>query len=179
MSATWSWETDPNAGAALSEDERVDLVSFTGGLETGKRIMATAAGTVKKVALELGGEPQHRLRRRRPRGGTRHGDDRGVPAPGQVCSAGARLIVEESIAEEFVSELVDRASHIRLGGPFDEKAETGALISQGHLDKVTAYVEAGVAEGAKVLVGGHRVTEGSLADGYFFRPPSSVTSRPA
>jgi betaine-aldehyde dehydrogenase len=89
---------------------------------------------------------------------------------GQVCSAGARLVVEESVAEEFVAELVDRASGIRLGGPFDEKAETGALISQAHLDKVTAYVEAGVAEGAEVLVGGHRVTEGALADGFFFAP---------
>jgi betaine-aldehyde dehydrogenase len=89
---------------------------------------------------------------------------------GQVCSAGARLVVEESIAEEFVAELVDRARHIRLGGPFDEKAETGALISQGHLDKVTAYVEAGVAEGAEILVGGKRATEGELADGFFFEP---------
>jgi len=89
---------------------------------------------------------------------------------GQVCSAGARLVVEESIAEEFVAELVARAREIRLGGPFDEKAETGALISQGHLDKVTAYVEAGVAEGAEVLVGGRRATEGDLAKGYFFEP---------
>ena len=62
---------------------------------------------------------------------------------GQVCSAGARLIVEESIHDSFVDELVARAGEIRLGGPFDEKAQTGALISQGHLDKVTAYVEAG------------------------------------
>jgi betaine-aldehyde dehydrogenase len=69
-----------------------------------------------------------------------------------------------------VGALVERAREIRLGGPFDEKAETGALISQGHLDKVTAYVEAGVAEGAKVLVGGKRATEGELANGYFFEP---------
>jgi betaine-aldehyde dehydrogenase len=89
---------------------------------------------------------------------------------GQVCSAGARLVIEESIAEEFVAELVDRARHIRLGGPSDEKAEAGALISQGHLDKVTAYVEAGVAEGAEILVGGKRATEGELAEGYFFEP---------
>src|SRR3954452_15218988 len=161
----------PNAGAPLSEDPRVDLVSFTGGLGTGKRIMAAASGTVKKVALELGGKNPNIVFADADRATAL---DMAMTAvflhSGQVCSAGARLVVEESIAEEFVGALVERAREIRLGGPFDEKAETGALISQGHLDKVTAYVEAGVAEGAKVLVGGKRATEGELANGYFFEP---------
>jgi betaine-aldehyde dehydrogenase len=161
----------PHAGAPLSEDPRVDLLSFTGGLETGKRIMATAAGTVKKVALELGGKNPNIVFADADRESAL---DMALTAvflhSGQVCSAGARLIVEESIHDEFVDELVSRAREIRLGGPFDEKAQTGALISQGHLDKVTAYVEAGVAEGATLLLGGHRVTEGALADGYFFAP---------
>ncbi|WP_445256531.1 aldehyde dehydrogenase family protein [Nocardioides aurantiacus] len=161
----------PNAGAALSEDPRVDLVSFTGGLETGKRIMAAAATTVKKVALELGGKNPNIV--------FADADleialDMALTAvflhSGQVCSAGARLLVEDTVAQDFTAELVRRAAGIRLGGPFDEQAETGALISQGHLDKVTAYVEAGVAEGATVLVGGHRVTDGDLAQGYFFAP---------
>lgn len=161
----------PNAGAPLSEDPRVDLVSFTGGLETGKRIMAVASGTVKKVALELGGKNPNIVFADADRESAL---DMALTAvflhSGQVCSAGARLIVEESIHDEFVDELVSRAREIRLGGPFDEKAQTGALISQGHLDKVTAYVEAGVAEGATLLLGGHRVTEGDLAKGYFFAP---------
>ena len=161
----------PNAGAPLSEDPRVDLVSFTGGLGTGKRIMAAASGTVKKVALELGGKNPNIVFADADRATAL---DMAMTAvflhSGQVCSAGARLVVEESIAEEFVAELVARARDIRLGGPFDEKAETGALISQGHLDKVTAYVEAGVAEGAEVLVGGKRATEGELAKGFFFEP---------
>ena len=161
----------PNAGAPLSEDPRVDLVSFTGGLETGKRIMAAASGTVKKVALELGGKNPNIV--------FADADiltalDMALTAvflhSGQVCSAGARLIVEESIRQSFVEELVARAREIRLGGPFDEKAETGALISQAHLDKVTAYVETGITEGATVLVGGGRVTDGELSDGYFFAP---------
>ena len=161
----------PHAGAPLSEDPRVDLVSFTGGLGTGKRIMATASGTAKKIALELGGKNPNVVFADADRATAL---DMAMTAvflhSGQVCSAGARLVVEESIAEEFVAELVDRARHIRLGGPFDEKAETGALISQGHLDKVTAYVEAGVAEGAEVLVGGKRATDGELAKGFFFEP---------
>jgi betaine-aldehyde dehydrogenase len=161
----------PNAGAPLSEDPRVDLVSFTGGLQTGKHIMAVASGTVKKVALELGGKNPNIVFADADRESAL---DMALTAvflhSGQVCSAGARLIVEEPIHDEFVEELVSRAREIRLGGPFDEKAQTGALISQGHLDKVTAYVEAGVAEGATLLLGGHRVTEGDLAAGYFFAP---------
>ena len=91
---------------------------------------------------------------------------------GQVCSAGARLVVEESIHDEFVDELARRAGRIRLGGPFDEQAETGPLISQGHLDKVTAYVDGAVAEGATLRVGGERVSSGDadLSAGYFFPP---------
>ena len=159
------------AGAPLSTDPRVDLVSFTGGLETGKTIMSAAAGTVKKVALELGGKNPNIV--------FADADlevalDMALTAvflhSGQVCSAGARLVVEESIRESFVDALVERARDIRLGGPFDDKAETGALISAGHLDKVTAYVDAGRAEGAVVLLGGHRVTDGDLASGFFFAP---------
>jgi betaine-aldehyde dehydrogenase len=161
----------PNAGAPLSEDPRVDLVSFTGGLETGKRIMAASSGTVKKIALELGGKNPNIVFADADREAAL---DMALTAvflhSGQVCSAGARLLVEESIHDEFVAELVSRARDIRLGGPFDEKAQTGALISQAHLDKVTAYVQAGVDEGATVLLGGDRVTEGALADGYFFAP---------
>src|SRR5204863_5354480 len=112
----------PAAGAPLSEDPRVDLVSFTGGLETGKRLMATAAGTVKKVALELGGK--------NPNVVFADADldtalDYALTAvflhSGQVCSAGARLVVQEGIKDRFVDDLVARAERIRLGGPFDDK----------------------------------------------------------
>lgn len=163
--------TGPAAGAALSEDPRVDLVSFTGGLETGKRIMAAASATVKRVALELGGKNPNVVFADADREAAL---DNALTAvflhSGQVCSAGARLLVEDSIADDFVAELVRRAGTIRLGGPFDADAETGALISQGHLDKVAAYVDAGRAEGATVLLGGHRVTDGDLADGFFYAP---------
>ena len=139
----------PDAGAPLAEDPRVDLVSFTGGLATGRRLMAAAAGTVKKVALELGGKNPNIV--------FADADlevalDFALTAvflhSGQVCSAGARLLVEESVHDSFVDALVDRAGRIRLGGPFDDKAETGPLTSAAHRDKVEAYVAAGLAEGA-------------------------------
>ncbi len=161
----------PVAGAPLAEDPRVDLLSFTGGLETGKRLMATSAATVKKVALELGGKNPNIVFADADR---EIALDNALTAvflhSGQVCSAGARLLVEESIHDEFVDALVERAAAIRLGGPFDEKAETGALISLPHLQKVAAYVEAGIAEGAVLRCGGARLTDGEHADGYFFPP---------
>ncbi|WP_030512274.1 aldehyde dehydrogenase family protein [Microbispora rosea] len=155
------------AGAPLAEHPDVDMVSFTGGLTTGRRIMASAAQTVKRVALELGGKNPNIV--------FADADfdtavDFAVTAvflhSGQVCSAGARLLVEDSVHEEFVDAVVRRAERIRLGGPFDPEAETGPLISAGHLAKVEAYVEAGIAEGATLRCGGRRL-EGA---GYFFPP---------
>ena len=159
------------AGAPLSTDPRVDMVSFTGGLDTGKRLMVNSAGTVKKIALELGGKNPNIVFADADR---ETALDMAMTAvflhSGQVCSAGARLIVEESIHDEFVNELVRRAEGITLGGPFDETADTGALISQAHLSKVEEYVAAGVAEGATLRCGGHRETDGELKEGYFFPP---------
>src|SRR4051812_37461153 len=131
----------PEAGAPLSEDPRVDLVSFTGGVQTGRHIMAAAAPTVKKVALELGGKNPNIVFADADRDTAL---DYALTAvflhSGQVCSAGARLVVEESIHDDFVDELVRRAERIRLGGPFDQDAESGPLISAAHREKVEAYV---------------------------------------
>jgi len=158
-------------GAPLTEAPEVDLVSFTGGLETGKRIMAAAAATVKKVALELGGK--------NPNVVFADADletalDYALTAifldSGQVCSAGARLIVEDTIHEEFVADLVRRAERIRLGGPFDDRAETGPLISAEHRDKVERYVADAIEDGATLRCGGTRPDEPELAAGFFYRP---------
>ncbi|MGH3345520.1 MAG: aldehyde dehydrogenase family protein [Nocardioides sp.] len=160
-----------DAGAPLSDDPRVDLVSFTGGLVTGRRIMESAAATVKKVALELGGKNPNIV----------FADaDRDVALDyaltavflhsGQVCSAGARLVVEEPIHDEFVDRLVERAQLIRLGGPFDDKAETGPLTSAAHRDKVEAYVARGLEEGAVLRCGGGRPEDPALAEGFYYLP---------
>lgn len=157
-------------GAVLSSHPDVDLVSFTGGLETGKTIAASAAGTVKKVALELGGKnPNIVFADADLDAALDNALNAAFVHSGQVCSAGARLIVEESIAEKFVDELVLRARQIRLGGPFDPDAETGPLISAAHRDKVTAYVDKGVAEGARLRCGG-TWGEGELEKGFYYLP---------
>jgi betaine-aldehyde dehydrogenase len=161
----------PNAGAPLTEHPDVDLVSFTGGVASGSRVMAAAAPTVKRVALELGGK--------NPNVVFADADleaalDFALTAvflhSGQVCSAGARLLVEASIHDRFVDELVRRADAITLGGPFDPDAETGPLISAGHRDKVEAYVAAGIAEGAVLRCGGRRPAEPHLQQGFYYRP---------
>jgi len=159
------------AGAPLSTHPDVDLVSFTGGLATGKHLMAAASGTVKRVALELGGKNPNIVF---PDADLDVALDYALTAvflhSGQVCSAGARLIVHESIKTDFVDELVRRAEQIRVGTPWDEKAETGALISEGHRDKVEAYVAAGIAEGATLRCGGRRPDDPALESGYFYLP---------
>ncbi|MEU6172215.1 aldehyde dehydrogenase family protein [Streptantibioticus parmotrematis] len=163
--------TGAEAGAPLTEDPRVDMVSFTGGLATGRRIMAAAAPTVKKIALELGGKNPNIV--------FADADfdtavDYALMAvflhSGQVCSAGARLLVEDSLHDRFVDEVVARASRIRMGGPFDPQARTGPLISAAHREKVEAYVAAGVAEGAVLRLGGARPDDPALADGFYYPP---------
>uniref|UniRef100_A0AAU2VF43 Aldehyde dehydrogenase family protein n=1 Tax=Streptomyces sp. NBC_00003 TaxID=2903608 RepID=A0AAU2VF43_9ACTN len=158
-------------GAPLTVDERIDLVSFTGGLSTGRSIMAAAAATVKKVALELGGKNPNIVF------ADAHFDtavDYALMAvflhSGQVCSAGARLLVEDELHDRFVDELAARARRIRMGGPFDEHARTGPLISAAHRDKVEAYVAAGVAEGAVLRLGGARPDDPALANGFYYPP---------
>ncbi len=161
---------DP-VGTTLTEAPEVDMVSFTGGLLTGRRIMAAASATVKKVALELAGKNPNIVF---ADADLETAVDMAMTAvfldSGQVCSAGARLIVEASIHDEFVDELVRRARRVRLGGPFDEKAQAGPLISAAHREKVERYVAAAVAEGAELRVGGERPSDPALADGFFYLP---------
>jgi betaine-aldehyde dehydrogenase len=161
----------PTVGAAIASHPDVDMVSFTGGLATGRRVMAAAAATVKRVALELGGK--------NPNVVFADADvdtavDFALTAvflhSGQVCSAGARLLVQEGLHDDFVEEVVARARTIRLGGPFDPDAESGPLISAAHRAKVEDYVAAGVAEGAVLRCGGARPQGEHLASGFYYLP---------
>lgn len=159
------------AGAPLSSRPDVDLVSFTGGLITGKKIMEQASKTVKKVALELGGKNPNIVF---ADADIEAAIDNALTAvflhSGQVCSAGARLLVEEKIHDDFVAEVARRADLIRLGSPDDASAETGALISEAHRLKVEKYVEDAINEGAVLKAGGKRPTESHLQEGFFYRP---------
>lgn len=158
-------------GAELSNNIDVDLISFTGGIETGKKIMQAASVNVKKIALELGGK--------NPNVVFADADleiavDQAMNAvffhAGQICSAGTRLIVEESFHDDFVHALVERVKNIKIGNGFAEDTQMGPLISQGHLDKVINYVEKGMQEGATVAVGAKRPEDPELQKGFFYLP---------
>ncbi|PWN54212.1 putative aldehyde dehydrogenase [Violaceomyces palustris] len=163
-----------SVGPTLTEHRDVDLVSFTGGLDTGRRIIQSCAGTVKRCTVELGGKNPNIV----------FSDcdldwaiDNVVTAvflhSGQVCSSGARLIVEESIADELIAGVVEKARHIKMGNGLNPESETGPLVSAAHLAKVEEYVKIAKAEGAKLLVGGSRpdpIAHPELSNGFFFLP---------
>ncbi|ADH97718.1 betaine-aldehyde dehydrogenase [Salisediminibacterium selenitireducens] len=158
-------------GAELSESLDVDLISFTGGIVTGKKIMQAASVNVKKLALELGGKNPNII--------FADADfDTAVDQAlngvffhaGQICSAGTRLVVEESIHDAFVDALVKRVENFKLGNGFDDDTQMGPLISKEHLEKVEAYVENGVKEGANLVTGGKRPEDPALKNGFFYLP---------
>lgn len=163
-----------SVGPVLTESVDVDLVSFTGGLSTGRSIIRSCAETVKRCTVELGGKNPNVV----------FADcdldwaiDNVLTAvfvhSGQVCSAGARLIVEESIADKLVDGVVKRAQNIVMGNGLDASSETGPLVSAEHLAKVESYVQLAREEGAVIRCGGRRPdpkTFPHLAKGYFFLP---------
>ncbi|SQC37536.1 Betaine aldehyde dehydrogenase [Rothia kristinae] len=158
------------AGAPLSTHPDVDLVSFTGGLVTGRKIAESAAATVKKVALELGGKnPNVIFADADFDAAVDNALNGAFVHSGQVCSAGARIVVEESIAQRFTDELVRRAKDIRLGGPSTTTPRPGPDLrgapAEGHRLRGQ-----GREEGASILCGGKRATEGELSKGWFYEP---------
>ncbi|NDL57407.1 aldehyde dehydrogenase family protein [Phytoactinopolyspora mesophila] len=161
----------PDVGSSLVSHPGVDLVSFTGGLATGKKIMALAAADVKRVALELGGKnPNVVFADANFDTAVDYALAAAFLHSGQVCSAGSRLIVQDSIHDRFVAELARRADAIRLGNGLDDTTECGPLVSSEHRAKVERYIEVAVDEGARLVTGGHRPDDPELADGYFLRP---------
>jgi betaine-aldehyde dehydrogenase len=161
----------PTVGQALIEHPGVDLISFTGGLSTGEKIMAAAARGVRRVALELGGKNPNIV--------FADADldtavDFALTAAflhcGQVCSAGSRLILQDAIHDEFTAALAERAGAIRLGNGLAPDTEAGPLVSAGQRAKVERHIADALAEGATLLAGGARPAEPELAAGFFLRP---------
>lgn len=158
-------------GPSLVQHDAVDLVSFTGGVRTGRTILHGAADGVRRTALELGGKNPQLV----------FADvDLDVVADrvltgvflhaGQVCSSGTRLVVERGIADDLVARIADRAGRIRLGPGLDDTSESGPLVSAEHRAAVEEHVRVGLEEGARLVVGGRRPDDPRLADGYFYLP---------
>jgi betaine-aldehyde dehydrogenase len=158
-------------GAALVSHPDVDLVSFTGGLHTGQSILRAGAETVKKVTVELGGKNPNIVF---PDVDLDVAVDNALTAvflhAGQVCSAGARLIVHTDVYDEVVARVAAGADRIRLGNGLDPDSESGPMVSAQQLAKTEEYVASALAEGARLAAGGRRPEEPELAGGFFYRP---------
>ena len=132
--------------------------------------MRQAATNVKKIGLELGGKSPNVIFADADLEGAVEWAMVGIFLnQGEICSAGSRILVEESIHDVFVKRLVERANAITIGNPLDNP-DMGAMVSESHMNKVLAYIEKGKAEGATLACGGERYTEGECAKGYFLRP---------
>ncbi len=157
-------------GAEIAENDQVDKVAFTGGTVTGRSIMRAATGNLKKISLELGGKSPNIVFEDADFETAVDYALFGIYAnAGQVCSAGSRLVIQETIADRFVDALVERAAKIRVGNGFDPQTEMGPLISRPHMEKVEHYIRIGQEEGARLRCGGTRL-EGALAGGNFIAP---------
>lgn len=158
-------------GQTIAESKDVDMVSFTGSTEVGKSIMRAAAGNLKKISLELGGKSPNII----------FADADFETAvdyalfgiyfgAGQICSAGSRILVEESIYDKFVDRMIERAKKIKVGPGWEENSQVGAIVSKAQMERILEYIEIGKQEGATLALGGKRLTENGLDRGFFIEP---------
>lgn len=159
----------PSVGPALVEDKRVNKVSFTGSVATGRQIYTTAAKDFKKVTLEMGGKSPLIIF-----------DDTDLDAAvtaammanwyssGQVCSNGTRVFVQRGMLDAFVERLVERTKLLKIGDPFDSATEIGPMVSEAHMNKVQEYIRVGAEEDkARLLYGGNQINN---SGGYYLEP---------
>jgi acyl-CoA reductase-like NAD-dependent aldehyde dehydrogenase len=159
------------AGAALVAHPDVDKIAFTGSTAVGKRIMREGADSLKKVSLELGGKSPNIVFEDADLDGAVRGAFNGIfYNAGQCCTAGSRLLVQESIHREFMDRLVERVGRLQPGESLEPKRRYGPVISQEQLDRVLGYIEKGREEGATVLTGGSRASGEAAGGGYWIEP---------
>lgn len=159
-------------GQWLSEHPRIEKISFTGGVETGKKVMASAAlSSLKEVTMELGGKSPLIVF---PDADIERAADIAVMAnffsSGQVCTNGTRVFVHDAIGAAFQAAVLERVARIRMGDPTDPSTNFGPLTSFAHMEKVLALIEQGQREGARLLAGGTRITDGPYAKGAYVAP---------
>jgi acyl-CoA reductase-like NAD-dependent aldehyde dehydrogenase len=145
------------AGEALVKHPGVAKLSFTGSTEVGTHLMRTAADSLKKLTLELGGKSPNIVFADADLDAALKGATMGIfYGKGEVCGAGSRLFVEKSIYDDFVAKVADRAKKLVPADPLDPKTRLGSLVSKTQMDRVLGYVESGVKEGAQLVAGGQR-----------------------
>ncbi|MBI1270721.1 aldehyde dehydrogenase family protein [bacterium] len=169
----------PDVGHVIAESHQVDKLAFTGSVKTGKAVAQAALSNLKKVTLELGGKSPMVV----------FGDfdidiavDYALFAiycnAGQVCSAGSRMIIEDSIYHEFLHRLCERAKKIKIGPGIDPATEMGPLVNDKQLARVMDYIEIGQREGARLETGGQSLQGKSFGNGYYVSPTVFSETRP-
>ena len=158
-------------GDRLASSPLVDKVAFTGSTEVGQDVMRAAAGNVKKISLELGGKSPNVIFADANLQGAVMGSLFGIFFnAGQVCQAGSRVFVEESIHDEFMGMFTGMVKNLKVGDPMDPSTRMGPVVSDSQLDTVEYYVKSGNESNAKLITGGHRLTGPEYDKGYFYEP---------
>jgi acyl-CoA reductase-like NAD-dependent aldehyde dehydrogenase len=166
-------------GMALVRHPGVDKIAFTGSTEVGKGIMREAAGTLKRVSLELGGKSPNIVFADADLEAALRGALTGIfYNKGEVCAAGSRLLVEQKVHDEVVGKLTERVKALKVGDPLDKGTRMGPVVSKQQLDTVLGYIQAGRQEGARLVAGGERADVGN-GKGYYVQPTifAGVTNR--
>ena len=158
-------------GQAIIDHPDVDMISLTGDTITGQAIMRRAAAHTKRLTFELGGKSPNIVF---ADADLEKAADSVISAifyrSGQVCTAGSRLIIEASIHDEFIQQLVKVASEFRVGDPLDPQTQMGPVISEAQMKSILNYIEQGKREGASLAVGGYRVTSTPFDRGCYIKP---------
>src|SRR3984893_2520078 len=163
--------TGPGAvGRAMVKHPGIDKIAFTGSTAVGQEIMRSAADTVKRITLELGGKSPNIVFADSDIDNAVKGAMTGIfYGKGEVCNAGSRLFLERKVNDEFTEKLVARAAKMRPADPLDPKTRLGAIVSQEQMQTVLGYIEAGKKDGAKLVAGGNRLgVDGGK--GFFMEP---------
>tara|TARA_B100000003_G_scaffold189490_1_gene186817 strand:- start:1282 stop:2724 length:1443 start_codon:yes stop_codon:yes gene_type:complete len=162
----------PEAGQAILEHPEIKAISFTGGTQTGRIVARTAAPLFKKLSLELGGKNASVILDDADLELAAKGAAKaGFTNSGQVCLCGSRILIDESIADEFTALLIKEIESMKIGDPQNEDTDIGSVISISHLEKVESYVELALQEGGNILTGGNRpILDGNNANGAFLSP---------
>uniref|UniRef100_A0A7U3YEG2 Aldehyde Dehydrogenase n=1 Tax=Geobacillus sp. (strain Y4.1MC1) TaxID=581103 RepID=A0A7U3YEG2_GEOS0 len=159
----------PTAGAALASHPDVDKIAFTGSTATGRLIMQAASKHLKPISLELGGKSPNIVFDDADMDAAISGSLFGIYfAQGQVCAAGSRMFVQETIYDRFVEEFARKAESIRVGHPLDPATQMGPQVSEEQLNIIERYVEIGKQEGATLVTGGKRKEE--CGNGFYYTP---------
>ncbi|MBL0952181.1 MAG: aldehyde dehydrogenase family protein, partial [Pseudomonas sp.] len=159
-------------GQWLTEHPGIEKISFTGGTVTGKKVMASASSSsLKEVTMELGGKSPLIIFEDAD---LDRAADIAVMAnfysSGQVCTNGTRVFVPRMLQARFEAKVLDRVKRIRLGDPLNDTTNFGPLVSHAHMESVLGYIDKGRSEGARLLIGGARVTDGEYANGAYVAP---------